>query len=187
VFDSFKGGATALLALTRLSVAKPLAVIAIFIAVAVAGLLSYASLPINLLPSVNIPVVTIITTYPGAGPSEVERLVTQVIEDSVASISNLDVMTSTSSEGASTIALIFTDKANPDLIATTVERQVNAVVQSLPAEAQRPSVTKIDLSALPVMQLAVVSDTLLGTDCPLSPTRRSRQSFRKSTASRKCR
>jgi len=70
-----------LLALTRLSVAKPLAVIAIFLAVAVAGVLSYGSLPINLLPSVNIPVVTIITTYPGAGPTEVERLVTQVIEE----------------------------------------------------------------------------------------------------------
>src|SRR5438067_9900869 len=153
-----------MLALTRLSVAKPLAVIAIFLAVAVAGLLSYASLPINLLPSVNIPVVTIITTYHGAGPTEVERLVTQVIEDSVASISNLDVMTSTSSKGASTIALTFTDKANADLIATTVERQVNAVVQSLPPDAQRPTVTKIDLSALPVMQLAVVSDTLPGTD-----------------------
>jgi HAE1 family hydrophobic/amphiphilic exporter-1 len=67
-----------LLALTRLSVAKPLAIIAIFLAVAVAGLLSYSSLPINLLPSVNIPVVTIITSYPGAGPTEVERLVTQV-------------------------------------------------------------------------------------------------------------
>jgi HAE1 family hydrophobic/amphiphilic exporter-1 len=153
-----------LLALTRLSVAKPLAVIAIFLAVGVAGLLAYASLPINLLPSVNIPVVTIITIFPGAGPTEVERLVTQVIEDSVASISNLDVMTSTSSEGASTIAMTFTDKANADLIATTVERQVNAVVQNLPPEAQRPTVTKIDLSALPVMQLAVVSDTLPGTD-----------------------
>src|SRR5438552_246890 len=153
-----------MLALTRLSVAKPLAVIAIFVAVAIAGLLAYSALPINLLPSVNIPVVTIITTYPGAGPLEVESHVTQVIEDSVASLSNLDVMTSTSSEGASTIALTFTDKANPDLIATTVERQVNAVVQSLPAAAQRPSVTKIDLSALPVMQLAVVSDTLPGTD-----------------------
>src|SRR5437660_2367397 len=153
-----------MLALTRLSVAKPLAVIAIFVAVAIAGLLAYSALPINLLPSVNIPVVTIITPYPGAGPTEVERLVTQVIEDSVASISNLDVMTSTSSEGASTIALTFTDKANPDLIATTVERQVNAVVQSLPPEAQRPTVTKIDLSALPVMQLALISDTLPGTD-----------------------
>jgi HAE1 family hydrophobic/amphiphilic exporter-1 len=109
-------------------------------------------------------VVTIITTYPGAGPAEVERHVTQVLEDSVASISDLDVMTSASSEGASTIALTFTDRANPDLIATTVERQVNAVVQSLPPEAQRPNVTKIDLSALPVMQLAVVSDTLPGTD-----------------------
>jgi multidrug efflux pump subunit AcrB len=153
-----------LLALTRLSVAKPLAVIAIFVAVAVAGVLSYASLPINLLPSVNIPVVTIITTYPGAGPTEVERLVTRVIEDAVASISDLDVMTSTSSEGSSIIALTFTDKANPDLIATTVERQVDSVIQNLPPEAQRPTVTKIDLSALPVMQLAVVSDTLPGTD-----------------------
>src|SRR5579859_464026 len=153
-----------MLALTRLSVAKPLAVIAIFLAVAVAGLLAYSSLPINLLPSVNIPVVTIITAYPGAGPTEVERLVTQPIEDSVSSISALDVMTSTSSEGASTIALQFTDKANPDLIATTVERQVNSVIQSLPPEAQQPTVTKIDLSALPVMQLAVISDSLPGTD-----------------------
>jgi len=152
------------LAITRLSVAKPLAIIAIFVSVAVAGLLSYAGLPINLLPNVNIPVVTIITTYPGAGPAEVERHVTQVLEDAVASIGDLDVMTSTSSEGASTIALTFTDKANPDLIASTVERQVNAVTQSLPADAQRPTVTKIDLSALPVMQLAVVSDTLPGTD-----------------------
>src|SRR5207248_4809031 len=159
-----RGSVADMLALTRLSVAKPLAVIAIFVAVAIAGLLAYSALPINLLPSVNIPVVTIITPYPGAGPTEVERLVTQVIEDSVASISNLRVMTRTSSEGASTIALTFTDKANADLIATTVERQVNAVVQSLPPDAQRPTVTKIDLSALPVMQLAVVSDTLPGTD-----------------------
>ena len=121
-----------MLAITRLSVTKPLAVIAIFIAVAVAGLLAYTALPINLLPNANIPVVTIITTYPGAGPLEVESHVTEPLENSVASIPNLDVMTSTSSEGASTIALTFTDKANPDLIATTVERQVNAVVQSLP-------------------------------------------------------
>ena len=152
-----------MLALTRLSVAKPLAVIAIYLAVALAGLISYRSLPINLLPSVNIPVVTIITSFPGAGPTEVERLVTQVIEDSVASVSDLDVMTSTSSEGASTIALQFTDKANPDLIATTVERQVNAIIPNLPPDAQRPTVTKIDLSAIPVMELALVSDTLPGT------------------------
>src|SRR5438105_9336724 len=129
-----------------------------------AGLLAYTALPINLLPNANIPIVTIITTYPGAGPLEVESGVTQVIEDSVASLSNLDVMSSTSSEGASTIALTFTDRANPDLIATTVERQVNAVIQSLPPEAQRPTVSKSHVSALPVMQLAVVSDTLPGTD-----------------------
>jgi hydrophobic/amphiphilic exporter-1 (mainly G- bacteria), HAE1 family len=152
------------LAITRLSVAKPLAVVAIFLAVAVAGVLAYTALPINLLPNANIPIVTIITSYPGAGPLAVESDVTQLIEDSVASLSNLDVMTSTSSEGASTIVLQFTDKANPDLIATTVERQVSAVAPNLPATAQAPLVSKIDLSALPVMQLAVVSDTLSGTD-----------------------
>ena len=128
-----------MLAITRLAVTKPLAVIAIFIAVAVAGLLAYAALPINLLPNANIPVVTIITIYPGAGPLEVESHVTEVIENSVASIANLDVMTSTSSEGASTIALTFTDRANPDLIATTVERQVNAVVGRCPPTPSSPA------------------------------------------------
>ena len=62
-----------MLAITRLSVAKPLAVIAIFIAVAVAGFLAYSSLPINLLPNANIPVVTIITTYPGLDRSRSNR------------------------------------------------------------------------------------------------------------------
>jgi HAE1 family hydrophobic/amphiphilic exporter-1 len=145
--------------LTRVSVARPLAVIAIFLGLAVAGVLAYRGLPINLFPKVNIPVVSISTTYAGAGPDEVELQVTRVIEDSLAGLSDLDYMTSVSGEGVSVITLVFTDRANNDLIGTTVERRVETIAQQLPAAADRPNVLKADLGAIPIMQVAVVDDS----------------------------
>src|SRR5579884_873750 len=150
--------------LTRLSIARPLAVFAIFLAVAVAGLVAYLSLPINLFPNINIPVVTVTTAYPGAGPEEVELQVTANIEDAVAGLSDIDNITSTSSEGVSSVIITFTDRANNDLIGSTVERQVDAAIGTLPADAQRPIVTKLDPNALPVMQIAVVGDRLAPED-----------------------
>jgi HAE1 family hydrophobic/amphiphilic exporter-1 len=146
--------------LTRISVARPLAVLAVFVAIALGGILAYSSMPINQLPNAQIPVVSVVTSYPGAGPEEIELQVTRYIEDAVSSLSDIDFITSTSTEGSSSVTVIFTDRANNDLIATQVERQVNGAIRSLPADADRPVVIKADLSALPVMQLAVTGEGL---------------------------
>lgn len=146
--------------LTHLSIRKPLAVIAITLAIAVAGLFTAFALPINQFPNLNAPFVAVTTVYPGAGPEEVERQVTQHIETAIASIADIDFITSTSSEGVSTVVVAFTDRANNDLIATTVERQVGTALGKLPLDAERPTVIKADPNAQPVMQLAVVSDEL---------------------------
>src|SRR5215472_17195856 len=85
--------------LTRLAITRHWATIAIFVALAVAGIVTYLGLPINEFPQVNIPVVTVTTTYAGANPQTIETQITRPIEDAVASLNNIDTTTSTSAEG----------------------------------------------------------------------------------------
>jgi len=131
-----------------------------YLAVAIAGLITLVSLPINLFPNVNIPVVTIVSTYPGAGPEEVEVQVTRPIEDAVAGLNDIDILTSTSAEGLSTVVIQFTERANPDLIGTDVERRVNQIAARLPADVDRPTVTKIDFDQAPAIVLGITGPTL---------------------------
>src|SRR5579884_4303977 len=133
-----------------------MATIAIFVALALVGVGSYLALPINEFPNVNIPVVTVTTTYAGANPQEIETQITRPIEDAVAGLNNIDYMTSTSGEGFSSVAITFTDQADSTQIAADVERQVNTVLNNFPSGANRPIVLKLDLSQVPVMELALV-------------------------------
>jgi HAE1 family hydrophobic/amphiphilic exporter-1 len=105
-------------------------------------------------------VVIVTTVYAGANPQAIETQITRPIEDAVASLNNMDNTTSTSGEGFSTVTITFTDQADPKQISADVERQVNSVVGSLPAGADRPVVLKVDLTQLPVMELALVDDSL---------------------------
>src|SRR5262249_40041314 len=102
------------------------------------GLLAYRGLPINLFPNVNIPVVTILTVFPGAGPEEVELQVTRPIEEPISGLNDVDIVTSTSTEGLSQVVVQFTERANESLIGTDVERQVSGISRTLPQDAERP-------------------------------------------------
>src|SRR5262249_54358886 len=139
---------------------RPLAVGALFVVLGVAGVLAYLRLPVNWFPNADIPTVNVVTAFPGAGPEEVELQVTRPIEEAVAGLSDADFVTSASTGGTSIVTVQFTEHANGALIATTVERQVDGVVGRLPAEAERPAVSKLDYGAAPVAQLAVVGDSL---------------------------
>ena len=146
--------------ITRLAVMRLWATTAIFLALSVAGFVAFRTLPVNRFPSVQIPVVTIVTVYPGANPREIETQVTQPIEDAIAGLSNLDFISSTSSDGFSAVVVQFTDKADDSKIASDVERRVNNITAKFPSGVRTPIVQKIDLGAVPVMQVAVVDDVL---------------------------
>ena len=153
--------------LTHTAVAKPLAIVAIFIAVVAAGVASFFALPINLFPQFNVPVVVVTTAWAGASPNEVELQITRPIEDAVSGLQNIDNITSTSGQGVSSVVITFTDKANQDLIDSEVQRQLATVQGQLPTDPSQaiiPITTKVDPNALPVMQVALVSDTLSNTD-----------------------
>jgi len=144
--------------LTRVAVARPVFMLMIISAMVILGLVSYTRLNQELFPSLNIPVVTVLTAYPGAGPDDVERLVTRPVEDAVSGIANVDVVSSSSREGLSTVTITFTDAANLDTAATDVERRVGTIRGALPADAAAPSVLKVDTAALPVLSLALTGD-----------------------------
>ncbi len=127
-------------------------------AMVVLGLVAFTRLNAELYPSINTPVVTVLTTYAGASPEDVERLITKPIEDAVAGIANIDNIQSFSSEGRSQVTITFTDAANVDFAATDVERRVSAIRSTLPPDADSPSVLKIDPSQLPVLYLAVTGN-----------------------------
>ena len=96
------------------SVKRPVTTILIFIGLMVIGLYSLVQLPVDLYPEIELPFVTVMTTYPGASASDIESNVTRPIEDVLNSVSNLKDLTSTSSDGLSVIFLNFEYGSNLD-------------------------------------------------------------------------
>ncbi len=145
---------------TRLAITRAGATSAIFLALAIAGYFAFRGLPINQFPSVDIPVVAIVTIYPGANPKEMETQVTRPIEDAVAGLSNVKTITSVSGQGFSSVVIEFSESADSAAIAQDTERRISGPVGQFPTGANRPTVTKINFDQAAVMQVAVADNTL---------------------------
>src|SRR5579885_3419788 len=144
--------------LTSLAIRRPLFMLMVISAIVVFGLVSYSRLGVDLNPNVNFPVVSIVTSYPGAGSESVDRLVTRKIEDAVAGINGIDYIRSSSTRGVSQVVVVFKDGVNADTASIEVERKVDAARANLPTESDAPSIVKADLHAQPVIDLALSGD-----------------------------
>lgn len=141
--------------LPRLAVVRPVLTTMLIVVFVVMGAFSYLSLRTDLFPDIDFPVVVIITAYPGAGPEEIETQVTEPIEDAVASLALIDDLSSSSREGLSTVVIFFDFEADPDQSVQEVRDQLEQVRATLPAEAEPPTVWRMDLDAMPIMNLAL--------------------------------
>jgi hydrophobe/amphiphile efflux-1 (HAE1) family protein len=134
---------------------RPVAIIVIFGLATFLGLTTYSRMKYELVPSMSLPMVTIQTIYPGASPKEVEDQVSRKIEDAISGVSRIKHVSTSSYENLSIIALEFAADTDVDLALQDVQRQVNAHVNDLPVDAKTPSLNKISLDQLPIMQIAV--------------------------------
>lgn len=141
--------------ITQFSIRNPLVVAALTIALACYGVATYFSLGVALFPNVSFPVVAVTTVDAGADPATIETQVTKPIEDAVATLPNIDSITSTSGEGVSSVSVQFTTAANPNLVSVDVERAVNSVRSQLPSDAEAPAIAKLDLGQIPVIYVAL--------------------------------
>src|SRR5690242_18383291 len=99
-----------------ISIRQPVFMTMILVAGIVMGIFSYFRMPVDIFPNIEFPVVVVVTVWPGAGPSEVQDQVTKPLEDELSTVPGLDTMTSTSSEGVSTMILSFKLEVSSDRV-----------------------------------------------------------------------
>jgi HAE1 family hydrophobic/amphiphilic exporter-1 len=143
--------------LAALCVRRPVLATVLILALVVVGVFGYLQLGVDRMPKVDFPMVTITTLNPGASAEEIDREITDNIEEAVNTISGLDELRSTSSEGVSIVMASFLLEKNGDVAAQEVRDQVNRVMPSLPQTIRQPVIQKVDPDAAPVLTVVVSS------------------------------
>ena len=144
--------------LTRLALKYPITTLMAAIAIFVLGFVSFVQLPIDMLPNIQIPVVSVITFNSGAGPSDMEQTVTVPIERAVSSTNNVNYVQSTTREGMSQVRVNFNWDASTDVGLIDVIQKVNRVLNLLPTAASQPLVLRFDITNIPVCTVALSGD-----------------------------
>jgi HAE1 family hydrophobic/amphiphilic exporter-1 len=150
--------------LSDLSIKRPIFAAVMMLALVTLGIFSYRRLAIDMFPDVEIPVLSIVTKYPGASPETVEREVTKRIEEAVNPISGVKHVISTSRESVSTVVVEFNLEVKINEASQEARAKVNAVRGDLPQGIEEPIIQKLDLSSIPIVSLAVRSDVLSPKD-----------------------
>lgn len=148
--------------LSKLAVKRPVTTMMMVLVVVLLGLISLSGLPIDLMPEIEIPVAIVMTSYSGAGPQEVENLVTDRVEDALATVSNIDSINSISSEGNSIVIAQFNTGTDMDFATLEMREKVDLVKGALPDDTTEPMVLKLDPNSMPIIQIAISSDVDLG-------------------------
>lgn len=141
--------------LTEVAIKRPAFLTMVFVALAVLGIFGYSRMGVDLLPKMDWPIVSILTVYPGAGPKEVESLVSKPIEEAVSAVSSLDNVRSYSYEGVSVVLAQFEFSASVDEVTNEVQRKVEQIRSQLPDDAEVPKISKSDLNAFPILRVSL--------------------------------
>ncbi|MCX6175164.1 MAG: efflux RND transporter permease subunit [Ignavibacteriales bacterium] len=144
--------------LTRFALKYPITTFMVAIAVFVLGFVSLNQLPIDMLPNIQIPVVSVITYNNGAGPTDMEQTVTVPIERVVSSTNNVNYVQSSTREGQSSIRVYFNWDASTDVGLIDVIQKVNRILNFLPSAASQPLVLRFDITNIPVCTIALNGD-----------------------------
>jgi HAE1 family hydrophobic/amphiphilic exporter-1 len=147
----------------RRATERPVAVAMLVVAVVLIGALSYGRLPVDLLPDIAYPRLSVMVSYPGVAPTEVERFVTEPVERAVAAVPGVDEVRSVARDGQSLTTLRFAWGTDMDFAALDVREKLDEMRAALPAGAGRPVVLRSDPSAEAFMAVSV-------TAAPASPT-----------------
>ncbi len=145
--------------MTKTAVNRPVTTVMCVLIVFLAGIFAYSSLELAYMPSVDMPVAVVSTTYSGTGPEEMEDLVTKPIEQTMATLTGVDKITSQSSTGSSMVAVQFVDGTDLESAVNDMRDKLDRVKRQLPDDADDPSIMKMDMNAQTI-EVGVTSDKL---------------------------
>jgi HAE1 family hydrophobic/amphiphilic exporter-1 len=148
------------MSIPRTAIQRPITMYMLCGVIVLLGAISLVRLPVDLMPDVTFPSITVRVSYGGVGPLEMEELVTRPIEQAVSAVAGLEQINATSSEGSSTVRLNFAWGTNLNAAADDVRSRVDRVRGRLPEDADPPILFKFDASAMPIMGVGVESATM---------------------------
>jgi hydrophobic/amphiphilic exporter-1 (mainly G- bacteria), HAE1 family len=147
--------------LAEICVRRPVFATMLIMTLMVLGVFSYNRLTVERFPRVEFPTITITTRLPGAAPQEVETEITDKIEEAVNTISGIDELRSTSSEGVSLVFVTFELERDLDAAAQDVRDKINRALPELPDDIEQPTIEKLDPDASPIMTISIASNRSL--------------------------
>ena len=146
--------------ISELFIRRPIMTTLVMIGILLFGLLGYQQLPVSDLPNVDYPVLNVSAGLPGASPETMASAVATPLEKQFSTIAGLDVMTSSSSQGSTNIALQFTLDRSIDAAAQDVESAISKTLRQLPTGMLAPTYQKVNPADAPILYLALTSRTL---------------------------
>jgi len=144
--------------LSKLSISHPVTAIMMVLIIALVGFVSLIGMPMDLLPEMELPVAIAYVQYPNAAPEEVETMVTKPLEQALASVQELDSLSSMSTEGTSLVIVQFDMGTDMDFATLDMREKISLVESYLPDSATKPMVIKMSMDFSPVVQLYIASD-----------------------------
>ncbi|MEZ4998219.1 MAG: efflux RND transporter permease subunit [Bacteroidales bacterium] len=139
------------------AVKKPVTTILIFVITMVMGLYSLTQLPIDLYPEIELPFLSVYTSYPGASAADIETNITRPLEDALNSVSGLKEITSRSSDNVSVIFMEFEYETNLDEASNDVRSSLSFIQNFLPEDAEDPTIFKFNSSMMPIIFYAITA------------------------------
>ncbi len=144
--------------LASLCIKRPVFASVLILSITVIGLFSFTRLGVDQFPKIDFPSVVITTVQPGAAPEQIETEVTDKIEEAVNTISGIDELRSTSSEGVSIVFVSFVLEKDGDVAAQEVRDKISGVMSRLPKTVQQPRIDRFDPDASPVISIALTAN-----------------------------
>ncbi len=146
------------MAIYKTAINKPITTALIFVAVIIIGLFSLTRLPIDQMPEMDPPYITVMTTYPGANASEIETNITKIIENALNSVDGLKNLTSTSKDNISVVTMEFQWGLNLDEQLNDIRSYVDLVYDNLPDGVSRPMILKLNSNSRPIMMFGFTAE-----------------------------
>ena len=144
--------------ISKFSVQKPYTVLVGVVLAIILGVVSFTRMTADLLPNISLPYVIVMTTYPGASPETVEMVVTQPVEASMATVSNIEGISSISAENYSMVVLEFAQTADMNAVSLEIRESLDQIKSYWDDSVGNPIIMKLNPDMLPVMIAAVGVD-----------------------------
>jgi HAE1 family hydrophobic/amphiphilic exporter-1 len=149
------------MSIVRKSIDHPVTVVMAYVLICGIAMVFVSRLAVSLNPETVMPMLSVRTSYSGAGPEDVEQNVTKLLEVAFSSVEGLKKMSSTSSQGSSSLRLEFGYGVDLNKAQTEIESTISSLLSRLPDGADTPNVRRFDASAMPIMRLSIMGDRSL--------------------------